>query len=124
MRSVARFLPLLFSLAVLSACDEPQPGDRWGACDETLYPGWGCVGSLGEGDACLRPVSDQDLSICVPQTWDPSVADDCSNMAAPFGLETRLQGSAYCVPDCETDEDCGPGLACSPTSHFCAWIGE
>jgi hypothetical protein len=103
------------------------PGYRWGACDldGVDEPGWwGCNGSLGEGDACLRPVSDEGLSICVPQTWDPTVDDDCGNVdTAPFGLGVRLQGSAYCVPDCETDADCGIGRACSPASHFCAWVG-
>jgi hypothetical protein len=103
-----------------------RPGATWGPCDLTdvSEPGWwGCDGSLGVSDACLRPVSNNNLTVCVPQTYDADVDDDCGNVVAPFGLGVRLQGSAYCVADCETDADCGPGRACSPASHFCAWIG-
>jgi hypothetical protein len=99
------------------------PGERWGPClTDDL---WGCDGVLGEGLACLRPVSDVGLNICAPQTWDPEVDDDCGNADdAPFGLGVRLKGSAYCVPDCEIDADCGEGRACSPASHYCAWVGD
>lgn len=100
-----------------------QTGKRWGRCHAE---GWGCDGgSPGVGYACLRPVSDHGLNICVPQTWDPLISDDCTppEVVGPdFGLGIRLQGSAYCVPDCETDADCeGMGRMCSPQSHFCAY---
>ena len=107
--------------------EEPTTGNMWGPCDfgRIDEPNWwGCNGSPGYGLACLRPVSDEKLNICAPQTWDPDVDDDCGDVMAPFGLGVRLQGSAYCVPDCVTDADCGPGRACSPQSHFCAWVGE
>lgn len=97
-------------------------GKRWGRCHAA---GWGCDGgSPGVGNACLRPVSNDGLNICAPQTWDPTIADDCSNVPpADFGLDVRLQGSAYCVMDCDTDADCdGFGTKCSPTSHFCAYV--
>jgi hypothetical protein len=109
----------------------PSPipiGAQWGPCDLTGVdqPGWwGCNGSLGVGLACARPVSDGlDLNICVPQTADPAVPDNCSGLVAPFGDGVRLQGSAYCVVDCTTDADCAGGMACSPSSHLCAWIGS
>lgn len=96
---------------------------QWGPCNPN--DAWGCNGSLGSGLACLRPVSDYNLNICAPQTWDPNVDDDCENVNEPnFGDGVRLQGSAYCVPDCDTDADCGVGRKCSPQSHFCAWIGN
>lgn len=110
-----------------NSSDEPKMGETWGPCDFGRYDDpnwWGCNGSPGYGLACLMPVSDDGLNICVPQTNDPKYDDDCGNLTAPFGLGVRLQGSAYCVPDCMTDDDCGPGRACSPASHFCAWIGE
>lgn len=101
-----------------------RPGSTWGPCD--LNDPWGCNGELGSGDACLRPVSLDDLTICAPQTWDPLIDDNCvvdgvHLTEPPFGLGVRVNGSAYCVPDCETDLDCGAGRKCSPTSHFCAW---
>lgn len=102
-------------------------GSLWGRCDLSNVEDedwWGCNGSLGEGLACFRPVSDNGLNICGPQTWDPDIADDCSNVYAPFGLGVRLQGSAYCVVDCVDDSDCAPGMGCAPASNFCAWIGE
>lgn len=109
----------------------PRPiygvGDLWGPCDLTGVnePGWwGCDGELGFGLACLRPVSDNGLNICGPQTWDPEIADDCGNVNANFGLSVRVQSGSYCVVDCVFDSDCGPGRACSPASHFCAWIDQ
>ena len=102
-------------------------GAQWGPCDLTDadQPGWwGCDGEPGFGLACARPVSDGlNLNICVPQTWDPDVANDCSGLTAPFGNGVRLQGSAYCVVDCDSDSDCAGGMACAPASHMCAWKG-
>lgn len=144
-----KIISVLFSLLILTvACDDadtssddatadrarinPRPqaipvGALWGECDLTGVnePGWwGCDGSLGEGLACLRPVSDNGLNICVPQTWDATIDDDCGNVSAPFGLGVRTQGSAYCVADCMSDADCAGGQACSPSSGFCAWIDQ
>lgn len=112
-----------------------EVGEMWGPCDLTgvAEPDWwGCNGTPGSvdapplGAACLRPVSDDALSICVPQTADPLVDDDCGTgvFDPGFGLGVRVNGSAYCVADCLTDDDCAEGQACSPASHFCAWIGE
>jgi len=101
-------------------------GSQWGPCDLTGVdsPGWwGCDGSSGVGLACARPVSDDGLNICVPQTANPGVDDDCGNVVAPFGLGVRLQGSAYCVVDCVDDSDCAGGQLCA-AAGMCAWIGQ
>lgn len=102
-----------------------RPGSTWGPCNPD--DAWGCDGELGSGDACLRPVPSDELSLCAPQTWDPLIDDDCNpdgiDLVDPgFGLGVRVNGSAYCVPDCVTDADCGAGRRCSPASHFCAWV--
>jgi hypothetical protein len=104
-------------------------GGRWGACDLTGVdqPGWwGCDGALGVGLACARPVSDDGLNICVPQTADPAIDNDCGNVDAPFGLgvSTIGNGTAYCGVDCVSAADCANGMLCSPASHICAWIGN
>ena len=108
----------------------PAPADipmgaQWGPCDLSGVNDpdwWGCDGEPGFGLACARPASNLNLNICVPQTWDPAVDDDCGNINASFGLGVRLQGSAYCVVDCQVDADCAGGMACS-SSHLCAWKG-
>ena len=104
-------------------------GAKWGPCDESginLDGWWGCDGEPGVGLACARPVSDNGLNICVPQTGDPMVDDDCGNVTAPFGLgvSTIGGGSAYCGVDCVSNMDCANGMACSPSSKICAWIGN
>jgi hypothetical protein len=104
-------------------------GAKWGPCDQTginLDTWWGCDGEPGIGLACARPVSDDGLNICVPQTADPAVDADCGNVTAPFGLgvSTIGGGSAYCGVDCVSNMDCANGMACSPASHICAWIGD
>jgi hypothetical protein len=103
-------------------------GAKWGPCDLTgvNQPGWwGCDGAPGVGQACARPVSDLNLHICVPQTADPVVDADCGNVTAPFGIgvSTIGNGSAYCGVDCVSNADCAGGMACSPASHICAYIG-
>lgn len=129
------FLPLLL-LAALTACDDsihppladkPATGTLWGPCDLTNVEDpdwWGCT-TTGVFDlACARPVSDLDLSICVPEIWDPAVDEDCGNIEDPgHGLGVRPHVEAYCVLDCLVDDDCAPGMACSPQSHLCAWVG-
>ena len=102
-------------------------GAQWGPCDLTGVNDpdwWGCDGEPGFGLACARPVSNGlNLNMCVPQTWDPAVPDNCVGLTAPFGKGVRLQGSAYCVVDCSVDSDCAGGMACSPASHMCAYKG-
>ena len=107
--------------------ETPPAGTAFGPCvlvgvEDAGW--WGCSGAPGVGLACARPVASEPLSICVPQTWDPVVDDDCGNVDdLGFGLGLRVQSGAYCVPDCLSDADCAEGMACSPSSGFCAWVG-
>ena len=100
-------------------------GALWGPCDLSHVDDpdwWGCDGDLGRGLACARPASDNDLHICVPQTADPDIDDDCIGVEAPTGKGVRLQGSAYCVIGCELDDDCAAGMYCA-AAGLCAWLG-
>lgn len=115
------------ALRLLPPPDAIPAGALWGPCDlddeGQEVGGWGCDGAPGEGLACLRPVSDEPITLCAPQTWDLEIADDCSGLpAANFGGALKLLSGAYCVPACETNADCLAVQRCSPASHFCAWL--
>lgn len=98
------------------------PGTMWGPCDTSTWGEWGCAGSLGVKLACLRPLYEIPLSICVPQTADDRVDNDCGNMWDPgyaHGVELH-PSEAYCVGLCDRDAECPQDLFCS-TSGMCAW---
>ncbi len=101
-------------------------GQLWGRCahlpeEQGGFGEWGCEGEQGFGLACARPLGDVPLSICVPQTWDPEIDNDCEGLYDPgFGLGVVPGGSAYCQVACHEDADCGPDKLCSAFG-FCGW---
>lgn len=119
---------LLSGAAGLSWATEdvpPNVGDLWGPCDLTGVDSpdwWGCLGEAGVGYACARPLDDEALSICVPQLTPPADVDECDGFDLPFGTGFALVGGVYCLPTCESDDDCGDGRRCSAASGFCAWL--